>query len=289
MLRRIFHLLLFLGFVGAMGVAVYWVYDMNQGAEIPEMLVPGELAHVYAEAEAELGVPWQYLAAWHEISNEYQGVDRQQILDTAEEMQDAAGKEQLNDRDAEQAIRSLMSESEAEKVIALGESYRWAGSPLTEDYLFPFDGEQNVDYGDTWGDSRTYGGDRVHEGTDLFAAKGTPIRSVSDGEIVSKGWNELGGWRLRIQDEAHPQISYYYAHLERYADGIEAGTMVKKGQIIGYVGDSGYGPEGTTGQFAPHLHFTIYVRESRWSPMREAINPYAFLKVWETGQTNDKK
>lgn len=56
---------------------------------------------------------------------------------------------------------------------------------------------------------------------------------------------------------------------------------MKKGQVIGYVGDSGYGPEGTTGQFAPHLHLGIYVRESTFSPKRETINPYLFLKVWE--------
>ncbi|PTM53272.1 M23 family metallopeptidase [Desmospora activa] len=289
MLRRIFQLLLLLGLIGAIGVAVYWVYDMNQGTEVPEMMVPGELATVYAEVESEMKVPWPYLAAQHEILNEYKGVDRQQILALAEEMRDAVGKEELSDDDAEQAVRALLSESEAGEVIALAQSYRWAASPLTEDYRFPFDAEQNVDYGDTWGDSRTYGGDRVHEGTDMFAAKGTPIRSVSDGEVVSKGWNELGGWRLRIQDEAHPQISYYYAHLERYAEGIEDGVKVKKGQIIGYVGDSGYGPEGTTGQFAPHLHFTVYVRESRWSPMREAINPYAFLQVWEVGLGEEQK
>ncbi|MDR6227555.1 M23 family metallopeptidase [Desmospora profundinema] len=285
MLRWMFRLLL----LGAAGLAIYWVYDMSQGTEIPDMNVPGDLAAAYAEAEAEVGVPWPYLAAWHENGDGYESLDRRQILASAEEMRKAAGKGRLTDRDAERALHSLIPEADAEQVIALARSYRWAASPLAESYLFPFDADQNVDYGDTWGDSRTYGGSRPHEGTDLFAAKGTPIRSVSDGRIVSKGWNELGGWRLTIMDDEYPQISFYYAHLERYAEEIQTGTKVKKGQIIGYVGDSGYGPEGTTGQFAPHLHFGVYVRESTWSPMREAINPYAFLRAWEAAQADGKE
>ena len=59
---------------------------------------------------------------------------------------------------------------------------------------------------------------------------------------------------------------------------------MKKGEVIGYVGDSGYGTEGTTGKFPPHLHFGIYVRENLLSWRREAINPYPLLKVWEAGQ-----
>lgn len=283
MFRWLFRLLL----LGVLGFALYWVYDQSQATEIPEMNVPGALAPAYAEAETKMGVPWPYLAAWHEKTDGYEGLDREKVLASAEELKQAAGKEPLTDRDAEQALRSLLPETEAEPIIALATSYRWAASPLAELYRFPFDADQNIDYGDTWGDSRTYGGNRPHEGTDLFAAKGTPIRSVGDGRVVSKGWNELGGWRLTIIDANHPQISFYYAHLERYADGIQMGSKVKKGEIIGYVGDSGYGPEGTTGQFAPHLHLGVYVRESTWSPMREAINPYAFLKAWEALQKNE--
>ena len=70
--------------------------------------------------------------------------------------------------------------------------------------------------------------------------------------------------------------------MSRFAEGIEMGERVKKGEVIGYVGDSGYGPEGTTGKFPPHLHFGIYVRESLLSresesdqslPVIEGIGP----------------
>ncbi len=63
----------------------------------------------------------------------------------------------------------------------------------------------------------------------------------------------------------------YYAHLERYEDGLQAGDVVAKGQVIGYLGDSGYGPEGTTGEFEPHLHFGIYQPvEKAFSPIRSS-------------------
>lgn len=252
--------------------------------EIPELEVPGKLIADYVEVGKERQIPWYYLAAMDEVENHYEQVNRKTIEGRADQIEQRTGKGPLTASAVASGIRQLYPKEKADQVIAIAEGYQWAAAPLDEEYLFPFHKEdrKKVSYGDTWGAGRSYGGERKHEGTDLMAPEGTPIRSVSEGQVVSKGWNTLGGWRLSIRDEQHPQMIYYYAHLSKYAEGLEKGDHVKKGEIIGYVGDSGYGPEGTTGQFAPHLHFGIYVRPSLLSPMRKAINPYPFLKAWES-------
>ena len=117
----------------------------------------------------------------------------------------------------------------------------------------------------------------MHEGIDLMAADtGVPILSVCSGVIEKAGWNELGGYRIGIRGEDN--VYYYYAHMSRYEGTPKAGDKISKGQLIGYVGDTGYGPEGTTGQFEPHLHFAMYL--GKGEDLR-AFNPYPFLKAWE--------
>lgn len=139
---------------------------------------------------------------------------------------------------------------------------------------FPLPKGQYEKYSDSWGNDRTYGGKRSHEGNDIMAKKGVPIYSATDGKISKMGWNQLGGWRIGINS---PDGYYlYYAHMHKYAPGIKKGDTVKKGQLIGYVGATGYGPQGTSGKFDPHLHFGIYKNN-------KAINPYPYLKAWEKG------
>lgn len=142
------------------------------------------------------------------------------------------------------------------------------------DGFFPLPKGQYEPFGDTWGASRTEG--RTHEGTDIMAPIGTPIYSVTDGKIVNYGWNELGGWRISIKTPEGYNL--YYAHMSKYAPNLAIGVSVKKGQLIGYVGNTGYGPEGTSGKFVSHLHFGMY--NSSWV----AMNPYDHLKYWESKQ-----
>ncbi|MCX7569530.1 LysM peptidoglycan-binding domain-containing protein [Tumebacillus sp. DT12] len=149
-------------------------------------------------------------------------------------------------------------------------------------FIFPFQSRTGYDpLRDTWGDTRTYnpttGEYRQHEGTDIMAPSGTPLVSVGSGVITNYGWSELGGWRVTIRLD-NTDYSVYYAHMSRYAPGLGKGVRVSKGQLIGYVGATGYGPEGTTGKFAPHLHFGLYDNAAGFA----AINPYPFLKYWET-------
>lgn len=114
---------------------------------------------------------------------------------------------------------------------------------------------------DTWGAARSQG--RSHEGIDIFAERGTPIQSTTQGIVSKVGENNLGG---RVVVVVGPGgAGHYYAHLEDYAD-IAPNDWVNQGDIIGYVGDSG-NAKGTP----PHVHYGIYINGS-------AVNPYPLLQ-----------
>ncbi len=137
-------------------------------------------------------------------------------------------------------------------------------------------------YADTWNQSRTYGGDRHHEGTDIMTAvnhRGIyPVLSMSDGVVEKLGWLKLGGWRIGIRTE--DGLYLYYAHLESYVPDLAEGDLVQAGECLGFVGDSGYGPEGTIGKFAAHLHVGIYVPDKNGTD--QALNPYPYLEKLNT-------
>ncbi|TQK75102.1 murein DD-endopeptidase MepM/ murein hydrolase activator NlpD [Brevibacillus sp. AG162] len=148
-------------------------------------------------------------------------------------------------------------------------------------FRFPFhENSWYEPYGDSFGSDREWtesnsGSVRSHEGIDIMAPKGTPIYSVSDGTINKVGWNTYGGWRVNITDE-NGQYRMYYAHLQAYAPGLHVGKKIKAGQLIGFVGDTGYGGTGTVGMFEPHLHFGLYRNSTG-----KAIDPYDYLRIWE--------
>ena len=114
---------------------------------------------------------------------------------------------------------------------------------------------------------------RSHEAIDILAPRDTPVRAVEDGRIAKLFVSDRGGLTI-YQFDASGQYCYYYAHLERYADGVEEGQAVQRGQIIGYVGTSGNAPRDT-----PHLHFAIFALgpEKRWWE-GTAIDPYPALR-----------
>lgn len=113
----------------------------------------------------------------------------------------------------------------------------------TGKYLFSFE--------DSFGSARSYNGNYSHEGTDIMAEVNEsgiyPIVSVSDGVVENTGWLPKGGYRIGIRGE-HGGY-FYYAHLHQNSITVNKGEKVKAGQIIGYMGDTGYGTEGTTGKF----------------------------------------
>jgi peptidoglycan LD-endopeptidase LytH len=115
---------------------------------------------------------------------------------------------------------------------------------------------------DTWGGERSEG--RKHEGVDIFAPTGTPIYSATDGIVIKKGWNRLGGNTVTIWGAGDKR--YYYAHLSKYAN-IKDGQIVTRGTLIGFVGNS-----GDASSTPPHLHFGIY--DKNW----KASNPFGKLE-----------
>lgn len=141
-------------------------------------------------------------------------------------------------------------------------------------------GIDKVDYVNSWGAARNFGGDRLHEGCDLMASKNQrgyyPIISVSDGVVENLGWLPLGGYRIGIR--APHGAYFYYAHLHEYAHDLKVGDEVFAGQLLGFMGDSGYGEEGTMGKFPVHLHFGVYLN-SKEGEM--SVNPYWILKYLE--------
>jgi murein DD-endopeptidase MepM/ murein hydrolase activator NlpD len=113
-------------------------------------------------------------------------------------------------------------------------------------------------------------GERGHEALDIIAPMGEPVVAVEDGTIAKLFLSEPGGKTI-YQFDPTETYAYYYAHLERYAEGLAEGEMVTRGQVIGYV--------GATGNAAtPHLHFAIFRLgpEKEWWK-GEPLDPYPAL------------
>lgn len=144
------------------------------------------------------------------------------------------------------------------------------------EHAFPLPVKSTYSYRSTWGMGRHYGGFRIHEGTDIFAGYGVPVRSTCYGIVEVKGWNRYGGWRIGIRDLNN--LYHYYAHLSGYEKNIKIGDIVTPGQTIGWVGSSGYGKPGTSGKFPPHLHYGVYRDRGL---VEYAFDPYPLLHQWE--------
>lgn len=113
---------------------------------------------------------------------------------------------------------------------------------------------------DDFGVRRTYGYSRPHLGHDLMAATGTPVIAVESGIVEALGWNQYGGWRIGIRSFDSKRY-YYYAHLRQnrpYAAGLSVGQTVKAGDVIGYVGRTGYSTKENVNNIkVSHLHFGL--------------------------------
>lgn len=133
------------------------------------------------------------------------------------------------------------------------EKYGLTGySPIAK--TFPYTGC------DDFGARRTYGYSRPHLGHDMMAATGTPVIAVESGVVEALGWNQYGGWRIGIRSFDAKRY-YYYAHLRQnrpYAEGISLGKTVKAGDVIGYVGRTGYSTKENVNNIeVSHLHFGL--------------------------------
>lgn len=118
---------------------------------------------------------------------------------------------------------------------------------------------------DTWGASRSSG--RTHEGIDILAPRGTKVYSTTDGLVGSMKNNNLGGKVIWILGPANTW--HYYAHLDNHKRGLKEGDFIRKGDHIGYVGNT-----GNARHTAPHLHYGLYLAGRG----RGAVNPYPYLR-----------
>lgn len=168
---------------------------------------------------------------------------------------------------------------------------RWLNSLIEEMECFPVRedvGKQGCwGYDNGYGEGRSYGGARKHEGIDIMSSSGErgqlQVQSVSDGVVEQLGWLELGGYRVGVRSPSG--LYFYYAHLDSYAEGLKKGDNVQAGQLLGYMGDSGYGEEGTRGKFAVHLHFGIYYTEDG---QEKSLNPFYLLQYRECGRIKEE-
>ncbi|AWE09283.1 peptidase M23 [Lysinibacillus sp. 2017] len=176
------------------------------------------------------------------------------------------------------------NELTVKQIMVIANVYEKFGTIDLNAHTFPVAIGYEYSYRGTWGANRGWGGNRIHEGTDIFAGYGTPILSASYGVIEVMGWNQFGGWRIGVRDNHNSY--HYYAHLGYFEEGLQEGDIVETGQVIGYVGSSGYGKEGTAGKFPPHLHYGIYKFNGRteW-----AFDPYPSLLQWEKEARSAKK
>jgi hypothetical protein len=133
--------------------------------------------------------------------------------------------------------------------------------------VFPIDGR--FWYGNDFGAPRAVGGG--HTGCDIFAVKGTPLVAVQDGTIEELRWRSLGGYSFHLVNDRGDY--FYYAHLERYADGLANGQRVSAGEVIGYVGNT-----GNARTTPPHCHFEVHPGSAG------PVNPFAYLELWRGGK-----
>jgi murein DD-endopeptidase MepM/ murein hydrolase activator NlpD len=135
----------------------------------------------------------------------------------------------------------------------------------------PVQGIKRDELRDTFNEAR--GGTRKHEAMDVLAPRNTPVLAVEDGKIARLFLSAAGGITI-YQFDPTSTYCYYYAHLEKYANGLEEGDTVKRGQVLGYVGTTGNAPRDT-----PHLHFAIFKLgdDKKWWE-GTPIDPYSVLK-----------
>jgi murein DD-endopeptidase MepM/ murein hydrolase activator NlpD len=145
--------------------------------------------------------------------------------------------------------------------------------PLAErDLGLPIANLTPKDIHDTFDQARG-GGERRHEATDIMAPMQTPVLAVDNG-VIQKLFNSKAGGLTVYQFDPTEKYVYYYAHLDGYAPGLREGLLVKKGDLIGYVGVT-----GNSDPNAPHLHFAIFELgpEKKWYSDLRPVDPYPLL------------
>jgi peptidoglycan LD-endopeptidase LytH len=137
--------------------------------------------------------------------------------------------------------------------------------------LIPVAGVRPEELRDTFEAARSEG--RRHDAIDIQAPRGTPVLAAADGRVV-KLWQSVPGGTTLYQLDPDGRTVYYYAHLDRYADGLAEGHFARRGEVIAYVGDTGNAGPGNY-----HLHFSVLIvadPKRYWDGAN--INPYPLFQ-----------
>ena len=134
---------------------------------------------------------------------------------------------------------------------------------------------------DDFGVSRSFGFARKHLGNDLMGGLGTPIVAVEGGVVEAMGWNRYGGWRVGIRSFDNRRY-YYYAHLKKdapFAPGLEEGDLVQAGDLIGFMGRTGYSDKENVNNIETvHLHFGM---ELIFDESQKECNSEIWINVYD--------
>jgi len=132
-----------------------------------------------------------------------------------------------------------------------------------------------------FGNSRSFGFARKHLGNDLMGSLGTPVVAVEGGVVEAMGWNRYGGWRIGIRSYDSKRY-YYYAHLQKdrpFAEGLQVGDTVQAGDLIGFMGRSGYSDrENVNNIETVHLHFGM---ELVFDESQKECNSEIWINVYD--------
>jgi len=162
----------------------------------------------------------------------------------------------------------LGTEKAAKEMIKAAHDFRLVHEPFITDHRFPIHIDETYTFQETYGKVKPGVWDNPHNGVDISASTDTPLFAVTNGKVVKMANSGRGGLSITIQSNTNPNVMYYYAHLNKYEQGISVGDQVTYSDIIAYVGSTGH----STG---PHLHFMIFVDGVH-------IDPTWFLRVWES-------
>ena len=217
------------------------------------------------------------------------------------------------------AVKDLHGNDSPEKL--LGELYKYYDyyhkayeavlGGLLGSYSIEKDGKQIATYGlkafspvaagygyshsDDFGNKRSFGFARKHLGHDMMGAQGTPIMSVEGGVVEAMGWNRYGGWRIGIRSFDSKRY-YYYAHLQKdkpFADGLEVGDLVQAGDLIGFMGRTGYSDkENVNNVETVHLHFGMQLvfDESQKECLSEIwVDTYDIVRLLDSHRSSVRK
>jgi len=148
---------------------------------------------------------------------------------------------------------------------------------------------------DDFGNSRSFGFRRKHLGHDMMGGLGTPIVAVEGGVIEAMGWNRYGGWRIGIRSFDSKRY-YYYAHLQKnkpFADGLRPGDVVQAGDVIGFMGRTGYSDKENVNNIETvHLHFgieLIFDEGQKECNSEIWINAYHIVRLLESHRSTVQK